>query len=189
VALHFFGNKYLCPHTKPQRVLSYAATQERERIDLTDHRMLCALMNVPGDTWRETARKLGMPFSTFEYRIRRLKEKGLIVGSYYQIVPEALGLQSFLLLLCVKGLDGETKQAFLKYCRAHPDIVLLIESVGSWDFELAVDVANTRHTIEIVQGLHERFSAHIVSCKILPSFSYTKVREYPFVNAPGDLGE
>jgi DNA-binding Lrp family transcriptional regulator len=187
MALHFFGNKYLAPHTKPSRFLSYAATRERENIDMTDHRILCALMNFPQSTWRETARRLVMPFSTFEHRMRRLKEKGLIVGSYYHFSPAALGLQSFLLLVCFKGLGHKTKAAFLDYCRLHPDVVLLIEAVGSWDFEVAIDVADTRHTIEIVQGLHEHFGANIVSCKILPSFNYSKVREYPFIETPAEL--
>ena len=59
-------------------------------------------------------------------------------------------------------------------------MVLLIESIGSWDYEIAVDVEGSKQAVSIMQELRDVFSTYIQSVKVLPSFGYPKVQEYPF---------
>jgi Lrp/AsnC family transcriptional regulator, leucine-responsive regulatory protein len=180
LALSFFGNKYLSNKKKSAGELCYKSTYERVDIDETDHRILSALVRTQHDSRRDLAHKLGLPFSTLENRVKKLEKQGVIVGYYYQMDASLLGIQSFMLLLNVKGFNAERKKKFYRFCQVHPNIVILIEAVGSWDFEIVAEVREARQVIQLVQELQDNFAAYLHAVKVLPSFDYPKVREYPF---------
>ena len=59
-------------------------------------------------------------------------------------------------------------------------VVLLIRSLGSWDYEVVVDADDALAVTEIVEEMHDRFGAYVSWIKILPAFPNLKVKEYPF---------
>jgi DNA-binding Lrp family transcriptional regulator len=180
LSLSFFGNKYLSKKIPTGAVLAYQANAGTVAIDEVDHRILSALAKHLPNSRRELSRLLALPFSTLEYRLRKLSEADIIKGFYYNLKPEALGAQTFLLLVTSKGFNQKLKTKFHEFCKNHPQISILIESIGSWDFEIAAEVENPRHALGLTQELHDAFSANIHSVKVLPCFGYTKVCEYPF---------
>ena len=184
LSLSFFGNKYLSAKQNTRGTLAYATTRDRVSIDETDHQILAALIRLNCPSRRDVAREIGLPFSTVDFRIRRLEQSKVIEGYYYRLDPALLGVQSYLLLVSAKGFKAERRESFLRFCREHLHIVLLIEAIGSWDFEIVVDVEESRRIIQVVQEIHDAFGAYIHSVKILPSFDYPKVREYPFRKYP-----
>lgn len=182
LSLRYFGNKYLSKEKFHDSYLSYEATERTSEFDETDHRILTGLMEVDHSSHRDLARKTGLPFSTLEYRIKRLELNKIICGYYYQINSQLLGVQSFLLLVNVKGFTEKMRKRFVLFCKEHPNIVVLIEAIGNWDFELEVEVEDSREIRTLTQELHDSFGTYIQSIKVLPSFGYPKVREYPFLD-------
>lgn len=180
LSLSYFGNKYLSPHKNDGRVLSYQATNRCVELDDTDRLILSTLMTVDCSSRREIARASGLPYSTLEYRLKKLEQTGVIQGYYYQVKPEDLGIQAFLLLVSVKGFSQAIKKKFHNFCRTHPAIVVFIEALGSWDYELAVEVESQRQMLLLTQELQDTFGTTLQTVKVLPSFEYPKVREYPF---------
>lgn len=180
VSLDYFGNKYLAPDVESGKELSYEVTEERRTIDEVDHRILSALMKYSPLVRRPLAQHLGLPLSTLEHRIKRLEQAGIIGGYYYLIDPNKIGMQSFLFLVGVKGATPELKKRLGEFARLHPNVVVFLQTIGNWDFELAIDVEDARESIRISEQLHERFGSSLRFVKVLPSFGYPKVLEYPF---------
>jgi DNA-binding Lrp family transcriptional regulator len=129
---------------------------------------------------RVLAQNLGIPLSTLEHRLKKLEHAGVIVGYYYLIDPTKIGVQSFLFLVGVKGMNAKLREELSAFAAGHPNVVVFINTIGSWDFELAVEVETARQSVQISDALHERFGSAIRFLKVLPSFGYPKVVEYPF---------
>jgi len=178
--LKFFGNKYLYPTASERWELGYQVSADTEQIDELDHRILQAFGNSHPRSQRALAQTLAVPASTIDYRTKKLKERGLLLETYLQFNPQLLGMQSFLLLVAVKGSTPDSRALFFEFCKRHPNIVLLIHALGNWDFELAVDVASARDIITITQQVREQLGTAIDFLKVLPLFRYAKVSEYPF---------
>ena len=190
--LSYFGNKYFAPKAldaarrktdrKPKTVrdsFSYRVTESVVPIDELDHKILSALTAATYRSRRELARQLAVPLSTLEYRIKRLEEQQVIVGFYYQVDPQQIGVQSFLLLAAVKGIDRGLQERFWQFCTNHPNIVLAIHCLGNWDFEMAVDVEDARDIIRVTEEVRVALGGALHSLKTLPQFAYRKVCEYP----------
>jgi DNA-binding Lrp family transcriptional regulator len=180
ISLSYFGNKYLSTKKRPVKSLSYGVAQQTVALDEVDHKILCLLTRGGYDSWRHMARMLAMPQTTLDYRLKKLQQSGVVVGHYYEVPPSKIGMQSFILLVCVKGISREFKDAFYKFCEAHINVVVLIHSIGSWDFEVVVDVEEAQRITVVTQEIYDRFGASLNWIKILPSFGYPKVLEYPF---------
>lgn len=185
ISFTYFGNKYLSRKKPLCTSLSYDTSVAPLAIDETDHRILRAAAGAQHRSTRELARVLGMPQTTVDYRLKRLEHNGVIVGYYYELQPELLGMQSFMLLVSVKAMTRPLREQFQAFAAAHPSVVILIHSFGSWDFELGVDVASASAASDLSEALHDAFGAALNWIKVLPSFGYPKVQEYPFRRPPG----
>ncbi len=180
VSLQYFGSKYLSPKTRPAGALSYASTTEKVEIDDVDHRILSALSRTGERSSRRIARELSVPQTTVDYRLRKLEEKGVIVGYYYNLQAQELGYQSFLLLAGMKSVSIRAINDFKAFCAKHPNVLLLIHSLGSWDFEVWIDTETAVQATAIVEEIYDAFGHELSWIKILPAFQALKVAEYPF---------
>jgi len=182
ISLDYFGNKYFSSKKRAKKSLSYCVTDSRVQIDEVDHKILSTTMDLTHRSRRKLAQQTSLPLSTLEYRIKKLERAGVIVGYYYLINPAQIGIQSFLLLVGLKGVSAHFKQVFYKFCSEHPNIVVFIHNLGSWDFELVVEVEDSRFITTITQDLYDNFGSYLQFVKVLPYFGISKIVEYPFEN-------
>ena len=63
-------------------------------------------------------------------------------------------------------ISREFRQIFFKFCESQPNISVLIHSIGSWDFELVVDVEEARQITAITQDLYDNFGAQLNWCEM-----------------------
>jgi DNA-binding Lrp family transcriptional regulator len=178
----YFGNKYLSRKKRKKRELSYQITRDSYVIDELDHRILSKLTSVGVRSSRLLARELGVAQTTVDYRLRKLEQAGVILGYYYELQSALVGIQSFILLISMKSLSHETTRRLEEFCRQDPNVVILIHSFGSWEFEVGVEAEDSRFTTEIVERFYDCFGANINWIRILPAFANLKVLEYPFSN-------
>jgi len=184
ISFTYFGNKYLSRKKPLREALSYGSGAAAVAIDDLDHRILSAVTAVEYRSVRELSRMLAIPQTTLDYRLKRLESQGVIVGYYYELQAELLGMQAFMLLVSVKGMNSELRGKFNAFCAAHPNIVIVIHSFGSWDFEIGVDVEGSSAIATLSEELHDALGAGLNWIKVLPSFGYPKVQEYPFRKLP-----
>jgi len=173
-----YYRKYLTPKRLPIRPIVCRYTDQTVEIDEIDERVLSGLASMGGESHRQVAMSLKMPLSTFELRVRKLTERGVIAGHILSVDPTLYGMQGYKLLVYGKGLNAALAKGLGKFCEQHRSITYLIECIGSWDYEIGVEAQHPQEVTEVVQEIYEHFGALINNVKLLNKFSDVKIRWY-----------
>ncbi|MCB0354713.1 MAG: Lrp/AsnC family transcriptional regulator [Bdellovibrionales bacterium] len=179
-----FSMKYLSPRSKEIRELSWGNSPFQQSFDETDHKILRAANEGEFQSMRELAKRAGLGQSLVEQRFRRLEKDGVIVGHHYVVRTDKLGIQSFYLLIDSKGLRPNLSEDLFKFAREHPNIIFFVECLGSWDFEMGIEVEDPQDAVRLKQALTDKFGDSLNSIKLLFVFRYHKVSKYPFRSYP-----
>jgi len=154
-------------------------TNDPVEVDELDMRILGALSTFGDLSHRQLASKVRTPLSTLELRIKKLREKKVIVGDIYVVSPSKFERQSYKLLIYTKGIDPELSKKMHSFCSQHPDVVYLFECFGVWGFEMGVEVPAQEDVSVIMQEVYEAFGSSVTNIKLLTKFRYPKVRWFP----------
>lgn len=173
-----YYRKYLSTKKFSVSPLTCRYTRGVVEIDDLDRRVLTSLASYGAESHRQIALRLKMPLSTFELRVKRLKEKGVIVGQILAVNCAMYDMQAYKLLIYAKGMNVDLAKGLARFCETHRNVVYFIECIGTWDFEIGVEVGNPQEVTEIAQELYEEFGALINTIKLLNKFSDIKVRWY-----------
>ena len=176
-----YHRKYLTSkilRIRPRRIESSTGAPA-VMLDALDRKMLQALSESDDMSLRKVAQKVGVAHSTFQLRLKKLSEIGAIVGSMLVVDSAAFDAQGFKLLLYARGLSYELDQALQKFCAQHKNVIYLIECLGSWDFEIGVEVMHAEEVSEIIQQLYDSFGEQLRAIKVLSKFRDLKVKWFP----------
>ncbi|MES2195538.1 MAG: Lrp/AsnC family transcriptional regulator [Pseudomonadota bacterium] len=126
------------------------------KFDDIDRQLLTLLQDDDRLPLSELGRKIGIPVSTVNDRIKRLVRQGMIAGFHARIAPEALGL-NLLAFILVSWSNPKVEAAFLKKAKASPDVLECHHITGAWNYLLKVRVKTTgdleRFLSEVVKGV------------------------------------
>lgn len=175
-----FQTKYLYEASKADRYLTWNRPETLCEIDSLDGKILSGVLSPTFESRRELARALGTPIATVDGRLRKLREKEIIQGALYLIIPQNLSMFCFKLLVHAQGLSTKLHQELFKFCHSHKNITTLIRCVGSWDYEIGVEVSSSEEILDITHELQTHFGETITLIEELSQFREHKVCCYPF---------
>lgn len=101
-------------------------------LDWLDKAIIRELDTDARTSYRTIAKRVRRGSDTVLYRCRRLKERGILRGSFSAINPGRLGLSVFKSYLQI-GAPPKRLERELKRIAAHPNTCLLAEMFGSWN--------------------------------------------------------
>jgi Lrp/AsnC family transcriptional regulator, leucine-responsive regulatory protein len=137
------------------------------KLDKTDRALLELLQDNGHLSVAELSKRVGVPASTVNDRIRRLQRQGLIAGFQARIDPEALGL-NLLAFMLVSWSNPKVEPVFLKKIKASPVVLECHHITGAWNYLLKLRLGTTRdlekflaETVKSVAGV-ERTETLIV---------------------------
>lgn len=159
-----------------QPILVTFDSKEVVEIDALDSKILSGLTTYGQLSHRQIALKLQIPLSTFELRLQKLRDHKIIAGDIYSVDAGKFNMESFKLLVYTKGLDAELSSHMHQFCARHKNITTLIDCLGSWGYEVNVEVSRPEEVTRIIQELYQYFGASIHTIKTLTKFRYPKVR-------------
>lgn len=174
-----FPRKYLSSKKFSVKPLTVTYTKEIVKIDETDARILSGLTTYSELSHRQLAMKLKIPLSTLELRVKKLRENQVIAGNVFIAEPGYFQMQAFKLLVFTKGLNMELTGELFKFCSQHRNITYLIDCIGTWGYEIGVEVERPEEVTNIIQEIYEAFTGSINTIKVLTKFRYPKVRWFP----------
>ncbi len=120
-----------------------AAEQSRPAVDETDRRILAALLENPSATVRALAHRLGLPESTAAYRIRALRERGVLRGPRLEVDLAALGRPlEAIVKVRLQSHSQELVSRLYDDLVAVPGVLRAYHVAGADDFHLHVAVAD-----------------------------------------------
>ncbi len=176
-----YPRRYLTSRKLSVEPIHIRYTNEPVEVDELDMQVLGALSTFGDLSHRQLASKVKVPLSTLELRIRKLRERKVIVGDIYVVSPSKFERQSYKLLIYTKGIDPDLSKKMHAFCSQHPDVVYLFECFGVWGFEMGVEVPAQEDVSVIMQEVYEAFGSAVTNIKLLTKFRYPKVRWFPEV--------
>lgn len=175
-----FPRSYLSTKSYSTKSLSCGDVGSSYHLDEIDSRLLSALSQLRSASFREVAQSLKLPLTTAQARLKRLKEGKVIVGFAYELNPKVIGAQGYRLLIYLKAMSSKFREAFYRHCEEEKHIFAIIECVGSWDFELKVEVEDDDELHVLIGKLYEKFPRDLREVKTLTVFDTPKLSFYPF---------
>lgn len=135
---------------------------ESVSIDSTDVRILQAFTTFPDSSIRELASRVGMPHTTVDLRLRKLKANRVLLGHSIHIYPEKLGRQLHKLLVYTRAKSEQASRKMRTFAVTHPLVSHFIENIGGWDFEFNVEIESLAQLQEFENQLR-RESAPLIN--------------------------
>jgi len=129
---------------------------EKEDIDTLDQRIIEAYAPNARATAVDIAKKLGISSDTVRNRIKKLEQRKIIVGYKIGLDLEKLGFVSFRVDLQLRST--KRNRELFEFCRMHPNIYQINNTIGGADFEIEVIVRDTNHLFEVIDELKTRFT-------------------------------
>lgn len=141
------------------------------KIDDIDSRLLALIQDDDRQSMAELGKALGIPASTVNDRLRRLRKDGVIAGYHARVSPDEVGL-NLLAFVMVGWSNPKVEPLFLATMRAIPDVLECHHVAGSWNYLLKVRVATTNdlerflvETIKKIDGVDRTETLIVLSAK------------------------
>ena len=120
-------------------------------LDEVDRRVLGVLLGDPGVTVKALAHRLGLAESTAAYRIRALRERGVIRGSHLDVDLAALGRPlEAIVKVRLQSHNQELVSQLYDDLVAVPGVLRAYHVAGADDFHLHVAVADAQALRDLV---------------------------------------
>jgi len=162
-------------------LMGYSPGEEytTEQLDKTDYRLLEALLKDGRAKTVDLARRLGTTEMVVRYRMKKLVERGIIIGFVPFLDVRRLGYRYFKLHVTLQNATSERKRALLERIHAHPATVHMTELVGGADLECEFQVKGNEEFYGHVEELRKQFGDMIRDYEFLEY-----VKEYKFTYLP-----
>jgi DNA-binding Lrp family transcriptional regulator len=174
-----YPRRYLSPHTRGCDTYIMGKVDGASSIDELDRQILNVLSEGHFTPDNEIATKLGVSPSTIVRRVAALKEAGILLGDTYRVNAGVLGYSSYRVLITMKRLGADIRRRMIQFCDEELAIRIMVESLGSWDYELELEVLDNRDIKQLTGRLYEAFPQDIVSINVIPIFQHLKYSGFP----------
>ncbi|MBI2140496.1 AsnC family transcriptional regulator [Candidatus Woesearchaeota archaeon] len=126
-------------------------------IDELDEKLLATLANEARIPIAELARRLSSTIEIVRGRIKKLEEKGIILGYRIAVDFNKLGLEFFKAILYFKKLTKKDELSLMEWMRIHPNSLYYIRSLAPWEAEFEFAVQSYQHFNKIINELRKTF--------------------------------
>jgi DNA-binding Lrp family transcriptional regulator len=162
---------YLVKSKQTEFIAPYFGKEpELEKIDNLDSSILSLLSVKARTTNLELSEKLKKPASTITNRIKGMKKRGIIQGYSTYIKAQNYGMQSYRLLLSLENMDEQSRIALFEYVYNNPCMILAIETVGNWNFEITLEVESHEELQKEISTLRNNFNKIIKGVDFIVMF-------------------
>ena len=134
---------------------------EREDIDETDVQILQELTKDCRMSTYKIGDKLGISSDTVRYRIKNLKEKGIIRNFTILSDLSQMNFHWYTFTMEMKTFDKGHEAMFEEFLNQNKNIIRSAKTLGGWDLLLYVVVNNPREFHKLVKKLKRLFSSII----------------------------
>jgi Lrp/AsnC family leucine-responsive transcriptional regulator len=130
---------------------------EVEEVDEVDMKILSALYANARETTVNLAKKVGLTADAVQYRVKKLTERGFILGYTAWFDAKKLGFNYYKILISLRNATREKEQEFLRFCMENDDVIFLNKTIGSWDIEVDIIVRNNEELHEFMRDIKTKF--------------------------------
>ena len=174
----YFGTRHLCTQNRNYPPIYIGEPVLPRSIDKLDHYILkefCA--SVDGNI-SYIARSLGESANTIRHRIKRLKEKNILLGTVYHIDPEFFNKRRYRMLIYSQQLTSSFRSQIHEWAAKEQSVLTYVQNLGAWDVELRIEASSGQNANDLVSHFSTKFGSLISKVEVLPEFRYYKLENY-----------
>jgi DNA-binding Lrp family transcriptional regulator len=182
VGMNYFNAQYLSSNTALRQSLRFPATESKFKLDKVDHLILKSLIEDGYLNFSSTARKLGMPVTTLNSRVKNLKDNDVLLALGYLVRYYTVPFHPFLFLLKLQKPSATFDEELFHFVQSVPNVTFLMSNIGNWDYRLFAHIASPQDVIPFVQKFKDRFPDRFSRITPVPVLEMLKKKRYPFRN-------
>lgn len=151
-------------------------------LDATDEKVLYALTSSDQASHALLAHAAGLPLTTFEYRLKRLQERKIVVAYQYWSPPNELtevGLNSFVHRVSLATAASKYAPKLEAFCRKEPGVYSATLGLGAWQFEICTVSTTIDETELFLERLEKILGEDLLDCTTVPIVAHHKVSGFP----------
>ena len=150
-------NKRFFTGDKDGKFVIFGGDVVNNEVDELDYNILNILANDARIPLTELAKKVNSTIEIVRGKIKKMEEKGIIIGYRIAVNLNKLGLEFFKAIIYFKSLSSEEEMELFEWMRTNPCSLYYIRSLAPWEAELEFVVENYQHFNQIMNELRKRF--------------------------------
>jgi len=128
---------------------------ERLKLDKKDTKIIYELYKNARVPVSIIAKKVGLSKDTIKYRMRRMEQRGLILGYTAVINMNRLGYHWNILLLQTKFENLEKENAFIEFLQSSKNVLKVMKCSGKWDYQFDVIFSSLLEFNDLIKKIKE----------------------------------
>ena len=152
-------------------------------IDEFEHEILKAISRGVPDSASVLQRVLGKPSTTIEYRLRKLRERGILLPAVFVLDHKKTGRKRFVTKVKT-GAPKAVRAVLIDHCRRSRDIVSIAEVSGSWNFEIGTALFDDSDINSVVDSIGGAVASIPIEVHVNTVVKFHKITNYPFDRFP-----
>jgi DNA-binding Lrp family transcriptional regulator len=154
--------------------------EEIKYLDATDIKILQILNREGRIALIDMAKRVKVSADTINYRIKRMKQQGIITGFGLKIDYDKINYNYAILLLKMQNMNLDKYEKMNTFCRMNSNIVIQIKTIGNHDFELEIEYASKEELDLLMKSLRDNFVNEIKDYEILEVTREHMITYFPF---------
>ncbi len=128
-----------------------------QEIDKIDYKILQVLLKNARMNVVNIAKKINSTEMIVKYRIKKLQEKGIVLGFRPFLNMKKLGYLYFKVHFSLYNLSAEKKEKIFSFIHSHANTVNTTELVGGADLEIEFQVRNNEELYSYIKEIRSKF--------------------------------
>lgn len=171
-----FPPSYLIEEQRPHKhIIEIKSTTDHVNLDLLEYKILQALSSNAQMKLVGLAKQLQVSSRQIGYRIKKMRQAGVIEGFRTEIDISKLGYQDYKVYIFLREFN--LRNRIIRFISSNPHLINIDTTTGESHLELEFHVKNTNHIHDIIQEISEHFpeairNYYIVNVKKIHKWMY-----------------
>lgn len=170
--------------TFPDNFLKPATEQKQQSTvpvvpDAIDHQLLKVIADNADLPLHHIARELGVSADTVKYRMKHLKEAGIIRGFVPVINYDVIGYHVYAILLAINGLTKKQEATLREFLATNKDVLWGVKAIGKYNVVLYICTNNPDDLIKTTAELRSHFTHAVRDYETLINYEEYKYTYLP----------
>lgn len=174
------GSDFIIGYNEETKMVDLGIDDDIVDIDDIDKTILSVLAEDARMPYVDLAKACGTTIDVVRYRIKKLKELGVIKGFRVWLNTGLIGKNHYKLLLSLQNVTPIREKNLLGYCRESSNVTYAFKSIGLWDFKIELLLNDIDEMHKVVVHIRNIFSDIIRNYEIIDVYEEYKKNYWPF---------
>ena len=130
-------------------------------LSIKDRKILKELFDNGRTPFSVIARRVGLSKEVVNYRVKKLFDKGILIGFNTVIDVNKLGWQIYFINIRLRNIDEVVEEEIIELMTNHPNIAQVLKCIGNYDLVLKVFVKDYVEANALMKSIELRFKTNI----------------------------